>query len=335
MTPEEEIAQLVEQLKGTVERQGRQLGELQAFIDQLRIKGGIELLAGHGNQLFGGGKMRIDNLGIQLISIDNGPTAVVYLVNRFIDAEADLVPTGSRYGVLWGDALSGAASALVDTGLDAISVTGASTSNRGRVQLSATNAGSNAALKTHKEGADHWVDLVANGTQHYVEFGGESVLPLYLVDFSADPGTLFDGLVWNNENSLYARLDGGTETLAMQSWVTNNFIDKDVMRLSDDLSPTQITADQNNYDPTSFAAPYGVALRLTSDAARVITGLTGGLDGRVVIVINVGGFNITLSDENASSSAANRFALTADRVLAPDDAVPLWYDSTSSRWRAF
>jgi hypothetical protein len=40
-----------------------------------------------------------------------------------------------------------------------------------------------------------------------------------------------------------------------------------------------------------------------------------------------------LKDESASSSAANRFALTADLVLAPDECCTVQYDATSSRWR--
>jgi microcystin-dependent protein len=40
-----------------------------------------------------------------------------------------------------------------------------------------------------------------------------------------------------------------------------------------------------------------------------------------------------LKDENAGSSAANRFALTRDYVVNPDGVVALQYDATSLRWR--
>lgn len=106
----------------------------------------------------------------------------------------------------------------------------------------------------------------------------------------------------------------------------------ETLALQGDISPAQITADQNNYNPTSLAD--AAVLRLSSDAARSITGLAGGADGRIVIVLNVGAFDLTLVDESASSTAGNRFALSADVALAADSGIILIYDSTSSRWRA-
>lgn len=102
--------------------------------------------------------------------------------------------------------------------------------------------------------------------------------------------------------------------------------------LSGDISPTQITANQNDYNPTGLST--ASVLRLTTDASRDITGLTGGADGRLIVITNVGSFAMVLKDESGSSTAANRFALAADITLATDQSVVLQYDSTSSRWRA-
>lgn len=101
---------------------------------------------------------------------------------------------------------------------------------------------------------------------------------------------------------------------------------------SGDISPAQITANQNDYNPTGLST--ASILRLNSDAARSITGLAGGSDGRIVTLLNIGAQLITLEDEDAGSTAANRFALAGDVVLLPDTALTLWYDATSSRWRA-
>lgn len=98
------------------------------------------------------------------------------------------------------------------------------------------------------------------------------------------------------------------------------------------LAPSQITSDQNNYNPTNLST--AAVLRLSSDALRNITGLQGGASGRTLFVHNVGSNNIVLKDESASSTAANRFALTADLTLSADSVAILQYDSTSSRWRA-
>lgn len=97
------------------------------------------------------------------------------------------------------------------------------------------------------------------------------------------------------------------------------------------LSPSQITANQNDYNPSGAGA--ADVLRLTSDAARDITGFGFPAGGKTILVLNVGSNNIVLKDESASSTAANRFALNADVTLAADQASMLWYDTTSSRWR--
>ena len=117
---------------------------------------------------------------------------------------------------------------------------------------------------------------------------------------------------------------GNTETNIVRK-ASENFA------LPGDISPSQITSNQNDYNPTSLST--ASTLRINSDAARDITGLQGGADGRLVILHNIGSFTITLKDENASSTAANRFALSADSALATDQACLLQYDSTSSRWR--
>jgi hypothetical protein len=100
--------------------------------------------------------------------------------------------------------------------------------------------------------------------------------------------------------------------------------------LAGDLSPAQITADQNDYSPTGLAT--ASVLRLSSDASRNLTGLGGGTDGRVVGLVNVGSHAVVLKDASASSSAANRFAFGADVTLAARQGAVLWYDATASRW---
>jgi len=104
------------------------------------------------------------------------------------------------------------------------------------------------------------------------------------------------------------------------------------VKLSGDLSPSQITANQNNYNPTGLAT--ASILRLTSDASRNVTGLAGGADGRLLIIYNVGSNDIVLIDESSSSDADKRFALPSDSLtLQIDHGILLQYDSTVSRWR--
>lgn len=104
--------------------------------------------------------------------------------------------------------------------------------------------------------------------------------------------------------------------------------------LSGDISPAQITANQDDYNPTGLAD--ASVLRLSTDASRNITSIAGGADGRVLLILNVGSFNIVLKDDDgATGTAGNRFAFSGDVTLAGDQGAIIWYDSTSSRWRIF
>ena len=98
------------------------------------------------------------------------------------------------------------------------------------------------------------------------------------------------------------------------------------------LTPSQITADQNNYAP-SGSSKY---LRLSTDASRTITGLSiSQVTGEEHVIINVGSQSIVLANESASSTAANRFTNStgADVTLSANQMADLVYDGTTSRWR--
>lgn len=99
-----------------------------------------------------------------------------------------------------------------------------------------------------------------------------------------------------------------------------------------------VSANQNNFSPTGLGN--NSIIRLTSDTTRTITGLEAQLDGTWQIIENVGDNDIVLSNENASSTAANRFwfqnasgTVGTDRTLSPGRSIILIYDGTISRWR--
>jgi hypothetical protein len=97
------------------------------------------------------------------------------------------------------------------------------------------------------------------------------------------------------------------------------------------ISPSQITGDQNNYNPTGLSTAFTV--RLSSDASRNITGLMAQTSGRILAIHNIGAQNIVLIDSSGSSDAANQFDLTGDQTLAPGDGCLVQYDITLTRWR--
>jgi hypothetical protein len=91
-----------------------------------------------------------------------------------------------------------------------------------------------------------------------------------------------------------------------------------------------ITADQNDY--AIGAASF---FRLATDAQRTITGLTGGVDGKLLVLRNTGSFNLVLAHNSGSSAAANRILTGTgeDVVVPPDAAAILIYDATTQRWQ--
>jgi hypothetical protein len=101
--------------------------------------------------------------------------------------------------------------------------------------------------------------------------------------------------------------------------------------LTGDLSPAQITADQNDYNPSGLAG--ASVLRLSTDASRSVTGLAGGADGRILALINVGSNPLRLKDASSSSTAANRFDFSAELTLNAKQSALLCYDATDSRWK--
>ena len=99
--------------------------------------------------------------------------------------------------------------------------------------------------------------------------------------------------------------------------------------IDNENTPTQLTADQNNYVPGNYDV-----LRLSGDAARNITGIRNGTKGRRLRIFNVGSYPITLVHASSSSLAANRFKFSnaKDAVIPPASTTLIYYDSTQARW---
>ena len=137
-------------------------------------------------------------------------------------------------------------------------------------------------------------------------------------------GTTLSRTVLESSNADAAVSLSGTGTVFITA-ATNALLGQGV------LTPAQITADQNDYDPTSLSV--SGTLRLDTDAARTLTGLAGGKQNRVITIAYIGTSTLILSAENASSAAANRFDFPGDVTLVQDSSCVLWYDHTTSRWR--
>ena len=152
--------------------------------------------------------------------------------------------------------------------------------------------------------------------------------------FSGDPnGSVTARLAtlgWDFTNKvLYVNDDGVTSWTIAGSIITTGGIMWTVN------TPADIAANQNNYDPGD-----AVIIRLNPTGTdRDITGLNvsgGNNDGRILLLQNINTLNdVILKDQDGSSVAANQFLTgVGDISLSPNDAVLVWYDATTTKWRA-
>jgi hypothetical protein len=95
-------------------------------------------------------------------------------------------------------------------------------------------------------------------------------------------------------------------------------------------TPTALAANTNNW-----ALPTAGVVRISASAAYNLTGITAPTTGRVITLVNVGSFTITLKHQDASSTAANRLLCKsgADVTLPAEGMVGILYDLTTQRWR--
>src|SRR5436305_2714523 len=141
------------------------------------------------------------------------------------------------------------------------------------------------------------------------------------------------GLVGSDAFKLKVSADGSAwvDALAIDQSTGNLTLPRG-LSLGGVIAPPQLTANQNDYNPSGVAS--ASVLQLSSDASRNVTGLAGGTDGRVVCLINTGSQPVALADESTSSAAANRFTLGGTLTLLAKQAALLRYDAIAQRWRA-
>jgi fibronectin-binding autotransporter adhesin len=90
------------------------------------------------------------------------------------------------------------------------------------------------------------------------------------------------------------------------------------------------TGSTNNVD---FGT--GALFRLTGASAQTITGIAGGVDGRMITLVNAASQSATIANNSGSSSAANRIitGTGTNMTLAAGASINLVYDSGASFWR--
>lgn len=98
-------------------------------------------------------------------------------------------------------------------------------------------------------------------------------------------------------------------------------------------SPTSLSSSQNNYALPTVRSAF---IRLTASTPVNITGIVATVDGEVHMLWNIGTSTITLQNQNASSTSANRFLTStgSDIALAANQVAMIQYDTTTAFWRA-
>lgn len=97
-------------------------------------------------------------------------------------------------------------------------------------------------------------------------------------------------------------------------------------------SPAQLVANTNDW--TGAAGAFS-KVRFSTDAARNITGATGGVAGREVTFVNIGTQTAVFTNNDAASTAGNRFlnAAGGNKTVQAGGSITYWYDGTSAAWR--
>lgn len=98
-------------------------------------------------------------------------------------------------------------------------------------------------------------------------------------------------------------------------------------------TPAAIAGANNDYG--ALPSTVSVARISASAPGASVTGLSGGVDGRLAIVTNIGSDSISLVHDSGASAASNRMLLpgATNLTLRQNDSVLMWWDTTSSRWR--
>jgi hypothetical protein len=163
--------------------------------------------------------------------------------------------------------------------------------------------------------------------------GGLADLPLIIGTGETDTGFYSPGA---NEIDMVAaggsrhRVNGGGSVATGAFTATNPVLINNTLA-GRVVAPAAIGANQNDYAGHSDAV---VAL-LSSTGIFNFTGFTGGVVGRLLIVINSGASQFNLMHQDVLSAAANRMITDtgAGVAVGVGGIALLVYDANASRWR--
>lgn len=142
-------------------------------------------------------------------------------------------------------------------------------------------------------------------------------------------GTLTIGTT--NSNSITIGNSGGSVALNGAVTVAANFTVTNAGNVAFQRGADFSTTGSS--DNVNFGT--GALFRLTGASAQAITGIAGGVDGRMITLVNAAGQAATLSNNSGSSSVGNRIitGTGTDLTLESGASITLTYDSAATVWR--
>lgn len=243
------------------------------------------------------------------------------------------IHTVERRGIYWDGGVCSCTDNVIDDFGDAGS---AVESEKAAIFLNDTVAGSVISGNVIKSGIHGFV-ITGNGTQFivsnnvvrssntgygalFIAFTGDTflftnnILSAATAAFSGEPAVTATAV----RNGNLPQLSTLTFTQALASGAS--------------LTPAQITANQNDYNPTGWLTSFTV--RLSSDASRNITGFARDGTNLIKIIRNVGAQNIVLTHQDAASTANQRIICpgAASFTIGAGSGALLIYDGTADRW---
>lgn len=100
---------------------------------------------------------------------------------------------------------------------------------------------------------------------------------------------------------------------------------------SGSVTPAALAAGDN--DNVNLGVGSVVRARISGNAVTSnLTSVTGGADGKLLILTNVSANEIMIINEDAGGTAANRFAINGDMALPQNCSAIFIYDGNISRW---
>ena len=97
------------------------------------------------------------------------------------------------------------------------------------------------------------------------------------------------------------------------------------------ISPSQITSDADDYQPTGWDDATTVRVSFDSDI-NAITSFDAATDGERKVLRNVGTNFGYIPGQHPDGTAANRVKASSDVFIEPNGSVEIEYDGTDSRW---